>query len=362
MRDGLFELRMFLKSNDEQLDERVINGSTYFVAVPNEEYYLKVYAYRDETGQFPMRYIRIAAYLDGTDVNYWKRLDMSNESLLPTDLNAPLSATFWGFKRSDDEIKSFRFANMNAAGSRTASSSGAGATVADAGHVKIDIFEAEVSEGMITNKSGCHEVPTQAGAHSASQKFWSQPSVTTVGGKNMRNVEKFAPITRWSNKPHPLTGNPDTPLVTMEAKYHTEMLLSTLEEIYAPDTGVAGGESGGSGGRSRASTAKPKFLGSVDLSQDSDTDGAEEDSSGAAAGVSLGLPAGGRGYVSVVREVRMVDISELPSESEEEEEEEGEPGRKRRRGGDGPIGVDSLVQERVQTYMEAIADDSDSDC
>jgi len=353
------------------MDERVVNGTNYFVAVPGEEYYLKVFVYRDSDGKFPFRYIRIAAYVDGMDVNYWKRLDMSNENVLPSDPMEPLSATFWGFKKSDSEIQSFRFANMHAPGTVGSSSSGSGGE-ADAGQVKVDIFEAEVSEGMISNLSGCHEVPTQTAAHSSSQKFWSQPSVTTVGGKKLANIEKFVPIARWSNKPHPVTGDPDSPLLTLNSKYHTGMILSTLEEIYTNDedaeTAGGGGDSAcasTSSGRKRAPARKPKSLGYIDLSRDSDSSDVET-TPGADAGAGLGSPVGlsarGRGYVSIIKELPMVDMSGAPSDSEEGEGEEGEAGSPRKKARRGPIGVDSVVQERVETYMETIPDDSDSDC
>lgn len=410
MREGLFEVRLFLRADNTPLEERVVKGTNYFVAVPGEEYYMKVFVYRNSEGKFPLQYIRIAAYVDGIDVNYWKRLDMSNEHVLPTDINEPLSATFWGFKKSDSEIQSFRFANMradgpglgNATGNRIGSSNsssssssetnirestGTGNTTTmdatsgsihglkDAGHIKIDIFEAEVSEGMISNLSGCHEVPTQAGAHSASQKFWSQPSVTTVGGKKLSNVEKFTPIERWSNKPHPVTGSPDTPLYTLEGKYHTSLLISTLEEIFeesAETGGSASTETGSDLGKRRGSNRAPKSLGFFDLTNDSDDDSTNvrqsanvtNSISGLTASISTGsLPEGGRGYVSVYKQVRLVDMSGAPSDESEDEDQGGisaqgglesfsvTGGHKRLRRS---MGVDTVIQERVETYMEEI--------
>jgi hypothetical protein len=88
MREGKFEL--VAASIDESFggirpfEERSISGNTYAVAIPGQEYCVKVNIYRDENGQFAPARLRIGLYVDGSDVQYWKRIDLTKEHLLPT--------------------------------------------------------------------------------------------------------------------------------------------------------------------------------------------------------------------------------------------------------------------------------------
>ena len=90
-------------------DEMIVGNVLYALAEPGGEYAVRINVYRDEDGQFRPARIRIGLYIDGEDVNYWKRIDLSEEGLLPQDKFSPVSATFWGFKKNSDDMRSFVF-------------------------------------------------------------------------------------------------------------------------------------------------------------------------------------------------------------------------------------------------------------
>ena len=90
-------------------DEMIVGNVLYALAEPGGEYAVRINVYRDEDGQFRPARIRIGLYIDGEDVNYWKRIDLSEESLLPQDKFSPVSATFWGFKKNSDDMRGFVF-------------------------------------------------------------------------------------------------------------------------------------------------------------------------------------------------------------------------------------------------------------
>ena len=237
MKFGVYELVAYFRSTNEPLEEMRVNNVDYFIAVPNKEYYVKVIIHKNENGVFPMEYARISLIIDGLDVNYWKRLDMSAKTLEVNKTENEVSATFWGFKKSESEILSFVFNNKVDNAKNT---SRIGSNIkSNIGQIKVEIFEAEVLNAVISNISGCSEVPTTAilpGTNThANSKFWTNPSVATVGGSKLNGVEKFVPIPKWENKPHPITGSRNDPLIVLEMSYHTEELCKTLEHIYTQD-------------------------------------------------------------------------------------------------------------------------------
>ena len=64
MKFGLYEIVGYLRKDDSILQEKIISDICYFIAVPQEEYYIKVFCHRDPvTLQFPMEYMRIALFV-----------------------------------------------------------------------------------------------------------------------------------------------------------------------------------------------------------------------------------------------------------------------------------------------------------
>ena len=318
MKFGPYELMAYFRSNNEPMEEKRLNNVEYLVAVPNMEYYIKVIIHRNEEGKFPMEHARISLIVDGTDVNYWKRLDMSAATLIANNTEDSVSATFWGFKKSESEILAFVFNNKLAASSSSSTNS---LTKSNIGQIKVEIFEAEVLNAVISNISGCLEVPTGAtlpGSNSsANTKFWTAPSVATVGGSNLNNIEKFIPLPKWENKPHPVTGSRNDPLVTLELKYHTEELCNTLEHIYSgageSEAAVPTGSlkrpntTPGSTPSKRPQNNPPQY---VDLTGEDDRAEGADASSDVGGGGAVSSGSAGDRYMSVSQQVVCVDITD----------------------------------------------------
>jgi hypothetical protein len=68
-------------------------------AIPNEEYSVKVNVYRNKDGNFPAPLLRIGLFVDGVDVHYWKRIDLTDNLILTAHKKEPVSTRFWGFKQ-----------------------------------------------------------------------------------------------------------------------------------------------------------------------------------------------------------------------------------------------------------------------
>eukprot|EP01031_Cornospumella_fuschlensis_P032139 gene32139-38875_t len=216
MRVGLYEI-LLMRENGEVFKEETINGNTFAVAESGAEYHVEVRVYCDRLGRFPADFLRFGLYVDGVDVQYWKRLDLSKQH----GTFSPQPLKFWGFKKNVNELRSFVFARPAVAPSSSSSSSSA-ATNKPLGIVKLVIFEARIVGGVFNNLVGVHDIPLthQVGDN---EKVAKQASVATVaGGIVDAGKEKFIPnLNRWENVS-------TTPLATLELKYHTELALKLL--------------------------------------------------------------------------------------------------------------------------------------
>lgn len=179
MREGKFELVVGSTGNLRAFNERVIDKKTYAIADAGEEYYVKVNIYRDLNGLFYPPRLRVGLFVDGNDVQYWKRIDLSEESILPKDPNVPVSATFWGFKKNVTDMRSFVFAKLKEPSSSSSSSSGGSngsdSTSSSIGSLHVVIYEASVIGGTFENKNGFHEIPENQ-IILENKKFWQQVS------------------------------------------------------------------------------------------------------------------------------------------------------------------------------------------
>jgi hypothetical protein len=79
MREGQYEI-IVLDDRDRPLTEEVISDRSFVTAQPGSSYHVKINVYRNKSGQFPAKYLRLGLYVDGNDVQYWKRLDLSDQS------------------------------------------------------------------------------------------------------------------------------------------------------------------------------------------------------------------------------------------------------------------------------------------
>ena len=229
MREGIFEISLFRaklseSANPENVlfDEKTVNGISYALADPGEEYCVKLNVYRRPDGNFAPSRLRVGLYVDGNDVQYWKRIDLSQEHLLPTDMNTPVTATFWGFKKNVNDIRSFVFASPSVVSEPSQLTADIDAP--HIGEIKVIIYEACVIGGTFENNTGVHELPS---SHSISEgkKFWQQASLGTSAGRKLSSEqESFNPLERWSNLS-------DTPLHSMTLRYHTKSTIDCISQI-----------------------------------------------------------------------------------------------------------------------------------
>lgn len=233
MRDGKFEL-IVASVNDSFagsriITERCIGDHVYAVAVPGLEYCVKVNIYRDQNGVFTPPRLRIGLYVDGNDVQYWKRIDLTKVSLLPTAPDEPVSATFWGFKKNVADIRSFQFAAAKTT-STAESSSSLHPDTKSVGQIRAVIYEAMVIGGTFENKNGIHEVPESLNIPD-DVKFWQQASLTTNAGRKIPDkVEQFDPLEKWIN-----VGPLSNPLQEITLFYHTEATLDCILNMTKPN-------------------------------------------------------------------------------------------------------------------------------
>src|SRR5690242_10677228 len=106
MKIGQFEVLVLCVNDagtETVLSEKVVDGTLFAVAEPGKEYFVKVNVHRDLEGNFTFKYVRIGLFVDGYDVQYWKRLDMSDQSTIPSD--QPSHTKFWGFKENTADLK-----------------------------------------------------------------------------------------------------------------------------------------------------------------------------------------------------------------------------------------------------------------
>eukprot|EP01039_Chlorochromonas_danica_P002023 gene2023-2206_t len=219
MRQGQFEITL-LNENGQLYKEQSVDSTVYAIATPGAKYHVQIKVYPDEKGDYPARYLRFGLYVDGRDVQYWKRLDLSAVSSSSVGgKKDPQHVRFWGFKKNTDEIISFVFAIPNQSivlperlpGSRPL------------GSVKAVIYAARLVGGVFNNLVCVKDIP-KAQQVSQNEKVMLQPSLTTSLGERVHN-EKFVPnLAKWENIS-------SQPLATLELRYHTEQTLNILQGI-----------------------------------------------------------------------------------------------------------------------------------
>ena len=232
MRDGPFELKVIVLDNNKVLDEADKNlFSAYEVDIDNVRYAevesgksfaVQVVIHQSYQGSHwfknyvkPPKHVRIGLYVDGIDVQYWKRLDL-------TDPGTTLSSIFWGFKENSvsNSLRSFTFAQTKENGDT------GNLTKAPDANIRVVFFEAEEVGGIYSNQSTHSEaLPVAPVILKEGKKFWEQASVTTIAGEVVNpNIERFVPVKRWRN----VTSQP---MHTMTMFYHTKSMIRCLRTI-----------------------------------------------------------------------------------------------------------------------------------
>lgn len=141
MREGQFEV-CITSGDGVHLKEQHLGTKTYVEATPGEKFVVVVRIYSTLIGnkiQWPATRLRIGLYVDGIDVGYWKRIDLSNLHLLPQDLS-PVTTEFCGYK-VDSDLHQFVFAEPTTNDNPPPQNHGS------FGSLKICIFEAKPASG-----------------------------------------------------------------------------------------------------------------------------------------------------------------------------------------------------------------------
>jgi hypothetical protein len=234
MREGPYEIQLIGEDGRLFPEIEFDDGQCIASAEPGKTYHVLVNVYRDIRGLFPAKYLRFGLYVDGVDVQYWKRIDLSNEKLLPSNPALPVSSRFWGFKKNLTEMLAFTFTAPVTNGSRAAGAQTGNTD--NLGTIRLVVYEAQVTNGVYDNQSGYGEAPAQR-TIGESAKFWQQASVTTTAGRPIcLDQEKFSPLPRWSNISK-------IPLEMLVLRYHTLSMIDFLAEFrhrLVPDGGGVG--------------------------------------------------------------------------------------------------------------------------
>jgi len=144
MKFNNFEV-LLLKHDGRCFNERSVNGVNYFVAEAGIEYIVKVTIRRDpQTSKFHAQRLKVGLYIDGQDVNYWKRLDSTE---IPMEQNE-MSTCFLGFKKNNDELSSFVFTTPDLRSEYLPNDQ---QNYSSIGQIKIVMYEAISLEGIFNN-------------------------------------------------------------------------------------------------------------------------------------------------------------------------------------------------------------------
>lgn len=205
-------------------------------------------------------------YVDGQDVQYWKRLDSSQ---LFNNSNK-IESMFHGFKKDTNDLRSFVFASPISTSNSSDLKNINQHQTQPLGSIKVVIFEAIQVEGIIQNSGGKYEVPGQTKV-SIDGKFLQQPSITTVGGRNITEVEKFVPLLRWKNKT-------DIPMITLNLYYHSPEMIRFLTLYHnTPTTNLSNNNNINNNNNNRSE--KRKFDEIIDLTEEEATINTSNDQS-----------------------------------------------------------------------------------
>lgn len=144
MREGIFEVRV-LRGDGSPYEQQEVAGNTYVIAEPGQEFIVRVLVHKNARGVFDHPMYRVGLYVDGLDVNYWKRVDttMTDEAYSTT--------SFYGFKKNVQELRAFTFAET-VMSERTQEMSASGIQ-SSLGTIRVEIFKARPSSGVFEVKA-----------------------------------------------------------------------------------------------------------------------------------------------------------------------------------------------------------------
>lgn len=217
MKEGQFEI-LLLDENNVSFEE----SEGFILGSPGREYSVCVRINRDNFGKFPFKtpHIKVGLFIDGIDVQYWKRLDLSE---IKINDKCPAEVTFWGFKQDTQHVKAFIFALPVSKSVCNTTIKTSTSNEDSLGQVRVVFYEAQVTQEVFQNI-----IPTSRGAPtehviSESKKFWQQASLSTTCGRSVQH-DSFKPIVRWNN----LYKEPSKILVV---NYHTPEMFKMMRNF-----------------------------------------------------------------------------------------------------------------------------------
>jgi hypothetical protein len=169
-----------------------------------------------------MNYIRIGMYVDGIDVNYWKRVNFItlDSECIEGKATDPIHVMFNGFPAGQDTVTEFMFSDvMKLKNNSLPTTTSCGSSI---GEIKIIIHEATISYGTFKNVSKSAQPSRESNAQDI--KPVGRPSVVTSSGKVISGKEIFKPLEKWSNVSN-------EPFKTIILRYHTRSKLDFLLDV-----------------------------------------------------------------------------------------------------------------------------------
>jgi hypothetical protein len=86
MREGIFEAACYDSKTNKRFPEAEIDGMSYVISEPGLEYYVQLSVYRNSDQNWEYDYLRVGLFVDGFDVQYWKRLDFTDSTVNNADV------------------------------------------------------------------------------------------------------------------------------------------------------------------------------------------------------------------------------------------------------------------------------------
>jgi hypothetical protein len=235
MRQGQFEL--LLKTDGGlALEERVFEGKPTARGESGTEYFVQVNYYKDDNGNYPqVENLTYRLYVDGESVNY------SLNVLIQSHSHEPVSRTFWGFRKNDTEVLAFKFAPTTTISSKSTTISAEHEK--KLGSIKLVVHRADFAKDETEQRSAFQfrESPGQRSILET-DKFWKQPSITTVGGRLLSGKLNFSPTGRKVIRSELVT--------TLELHYHAGDIVELLDRIHNSSEIATATRSSSSAGRS----------------------------------------------------------------------------------------------------------------
>jgi len=231
MKDNFLEVTLIGLHDEVPFPETVIDGKTYFEAIPGRSYRIRVRPLNNgAAGKFPLYVFRLELFLDGTLVS---SMGFSTNNLSKTT-GEYVEGIFKGFI-TDGKVYPFKFATteLKAKGIEET-----GINIDEdiktqeksedetRGTIEIKVFpasmtvDAQRSLGK-TNLPKPQEVDKD-------KKFWKLPSVTST--YDDMNISQHISVgtARYSR-------TSDAPTMTLKAYYHSKALITILKNIHSKD-------------------------------------------------------------------------------------------------------------------------------